>query len=57
LRGHLSTENGEEEETGSVAYVPPEAKDDAQLQFALDLLNGLQVNAKFPPNPEEGVPN
>lgn len=58
LKGHLSGEGaGETEESGSQAYVPPDAKDDKQLQFALDLLNGLQSNAAFPPDPNRGIPN
>lgn len=60
LRGHLTGEDvgeDEKEESGSLAYVPPEPGDDKQLQYALDLLNGLQVNRAFPPDPEAGVPN
>ena len=62
LRGHLTgddfeEEAGEEEESGSLAYVPPEPEDDKQLNYALDLLRGLQVNSAFPPEPERGVPN
>lgn len=60
LRGHLTGEDvgeDEEEESGSLAYVPPEPEDDKQLQYALDLLNGLQVNRAFPPDPEAGIPN
>ena len=43
LRGHLKGEGEDEEGSGSQAYVPPDPKDDAQLNFALDLLNGVQV--------------
>ena len=43
--------------SGSLAYVPPDAKDDKQLNYALDLLRGLQVNAAFPPDPNRGIPN
>jgi carboxyl-terminal processing protease len=60
LRGHLTGEEtpaGAEEESGSLAYVPPDPKDDKQLNYALDLLHGLQVNSAFPPDPERGVPN
>jgi carboxyl-terminal processing protease len=60
LRGHLTgeeTPTGSEEESGSLAYVPPDPKDDKQLHYALDLLHGLQVNSAFPPDPERGVPN
>jgi carboxyl-terminal processing protease len=56
LRGHLT--NGDTpEQTGSLAYVPPDPKDDKQLNYALDLLHGLQASAAFPPNPNRGIPN
>jgi carboxyl-terminal processing protease len=57
LKGHLAVQDGGKEETGSSAYVPPDAKDDKQLQYALDLLRGLQTNAAFPPDPNRGIPN
>jgi len=43
LRGHLKSQDNEEK-GGSSAYVPPEAKDDKQLIYALDLLRGVKVN-------------
>jgi carboxyl-terminal processing protease len=57
LRGHLKAGDAEEEKAGSPAYVPPDAKDDKQLQLALDLLRGVQKNSAFPPNPKAPVPN
>jgi carboxyl-terminal processing protease len=58
LKGHLKAgEETEKEESGSLAYVPPDPKDDKQLKSALDLLNGLQSNAAFPPDPNRGIPN
>ncbi len=59
LPGHLTNENqaDEEEKSGSSAYVPPDPKDDKQLNFAYDLLKGIQVNASFPPDPSQGIPN
>jgi carboxyl-terminal processing protease len=57
LKGHLNGEGAGEEQTGSSAYVPPEAKDDKQIKYALDLLQGLQSNAAFPADPNKGVPN
>jgi carboxyl-terminal processing protease len=36
LKGHLK--NGEDEGGGSSAYVPPDPKNDRQLNYALDLL-------------------
>ena len=38
LKGHLK--NGEDEKTGSQAYVPPDEKKDKQLIAAVDLLHG-----------------
>lgn len=57
LRGHLSNTEEEEEETGSVAYIPPEPEDDTQLQYALDLVRGIQINELFPPDESQGIPN
>jgi carboxyl-terminal processing protease len=39
------------------SYVPEDPKLDKQLNYALDLLNGVQVNAAFPATTEQGVPN
>jgi carboxyl-terminal processing protease len=47
LKGHLK--NGDDEQSGSSAYVPAERKDDKQLNYALDLMRGIQSNAAFPP--------
>lgn len=56
LRGHLEAEG--EEQSGSQAYVPPDPKDDTQLNLALDLLRGVQVNSAFPPIADTAaVPN
>jgi carboxyl-terminal processing protease len=43
LRGHLSASD-KEEKGGSSAYIPPNQKDDKQLNYALDLLRGVKVN-------------
>lgn len=57
LRGHLESEDKEgKEESGSQAYVPPDAKDDVQLKLALDLLRGVQVNGAFPPAGDGSAP-
>src|SRR6185369_4313446 len=37
LKGHLAVQEGAKEESGSLAYVPPDPKDDKQLNYALDL--------------------
>ena len=42
LKGHLK--NGEDEKGGSSAYVPPDPKNDKQLNYAFDLLRGVKVN-------------
>jgi carboxyl-terminal processing protease len=48
LRGHLKGEDedegasGEEEESGSSAYVPQDKEKDTQLNYALDLLRGIK---------------
>jgi carboxyl-terminal processing protease len=58
LKGHLTGEGAGNEGSGSEAYpIPAEAKDDKQLNYALDLLRGLQSNAAFPPDPNRGIPN
>ncbi|MGL5115327.1 MAG: S41 family peptidase [Beijerinckiaceae bacterium] len=43
LRGHLRSQDNEEK-GGSSAYIPPNAKDDKQLNYALDILRGVKVN-------------
>jgi carboxyl-terminal processing protease len=59
LKGHLAnpTDGSTPEQTGSLAYVPPDPKDDKQLNYALDLLHGLQSSQAFPPDPNRGIPN
>lgn len=42
LKGHLK--NGQDEQSGSSAYVPTDPKKDKQLTLALDLLRGTNVN-------------
>jgi carboxyl-terminal processing protease len=56
LRGHL-TNDSTPEGSGSLAYVPPDPKDDKQLHYAIDLLDGLQTSTAFPPDPNRGIPN
>ncbi len=44
--------------SGALAgYVPDDPELDAQLNYAYDLLRGVQVNARFPATPEQGIPN
>jgi carboxyl-terminal processing protease len=53
LRGHIQGQSETEAGSGSSAYVPPEAKDDLQLQYALELLRGQKTDKAFPANPEK----
>ena len=46
LKGHLK--NGDDEKTGSQAYVPPDPKNDKQLTAAVDLLHGVKHAANAP---------
>jgi carboxyl-terminal processing protease len=55
LEGHIQGENEDEEGSGSAAYVPPEAKDDLQLQQAMKLLRGEAKDPAFPPLPSAAV--
>lgn len=55
LPGHIQGQSETDEGSGSVAYVPPEAKDDIQLNQALDLLRGVKTDPAFPPNPDKAV--
>jgi carboxyl-terminal processing protease len=57
LRGHITGQEETEEGSGSAAYVPPEAKDDIQLNFALDLIRGVKVSKAYPPDPTAAIPN
>jgi carboxyl-terminal processing protease len=47
LPGHLAAEEGATEASGSDSYVPADKKDDKQLLYAIDLLNGVRKNAAF----------
>ncbi|MBB3977093.1 carboxyl-terminal processing protease [Rhizobium azooxidifex] len=53
LRGHIKGQSESDEGSGSAAYVPPEAKDDLQLQYALELLRGQKTDPSFPASPEK----
>ncbi|EXL10477.1 S41 family peptidase [Aquamicrobium defluvii] len=57
LKGHIKGAEEGDTGSGSVAYVPPEAKDDIQLNYALDLLRGKKTDPAFPPNPDKAVLN
>ncbi|MBK8456406.1 MAG: S41 family peptidase [Phyllobacteriaceae bacterium] len=51
LRGHIKGAAEGEEGSGSAAYVPPEPKDDVQLNYALSLIRGEKTDPAFPANP------
>ena len=55
LPGHIKGQDETDEGSGSVAYVPPEAKDDIQLNYALDLLRGVKTDPSFPADPSKPV--
>ncbi len=55
LRGHIKGNAEDEEGSGSAAYVPPEAKDDVQLNDALALMRGERSDPAFPPDPKKTV--
>ena len=47
LRGSIEGENQDDEGSGSIAYVPQEAEDDTQLQYALELIREGEVQAEI----------
>ncbi|MEM7299556.1 MAG: S41 family peptidase [Pseudomonadota bacterium] len=55
LRGHIKGNDEDDKGSGSIAYVPPDPKNDVQLNYALDLLRGVKTDAAFPPDPNKGV--
>jgi carboxyl-terminal processing protease len=52
LAGHITIEGQEESTVGSSVYVPAEAAEDAQLQYAIKLIRGEETNPAFPPKAE-----
>ncbi|WP_188825444.1 S41 family peptidase [Brucella endophytica] len=57
LKGHIKGPEEDAKGSGSAAYVPPDPKDDVQLNQAFKLLRGEMANAAFPPDTNKGVPN
>lgn len=49
LRNSITGEAQDDSGSGSIAYVPPDPKDDVQLSYALELLRGTKKDAAFPP--------
>ncbi len=57
LRGHIIGSLEDESGSGSSTYVPPDKADDIQLNYAFDLLRGIQTNPAFPPSQERALLN
>ena len=57
LKGHIKGVDENAKGSGSAAYVPPEEKDDKQLNFALDLMEGKKTDPSFPPSPNKAALN
>ncbi len=55
LRGHITGASEDDKGSGSFAYIPPEAKDDIQLNHALELIRGTKTDAAYPPDPSKGM--
>jgi len=55
LRGHIKGQNETEEGSGSIAYVPPEPKDDIQLNYALKLIRGEVTDPAYPPKSDQAA--
>jgi len=49
LEGHITIDGQEESTVGSSVYVPQDKAEDAQLQYAIRLINGEETNPAFPP--------
>lgn len=52
LAGHIKIEGQEESTVGSSVYVPIKPEEDAQLQYAVKLIDGVETNDAFPPKAE-----
>ncbi|MEN0041181.1 MAG: S41 family peptidase [Pseudomonadota bacterium] len=53
LRNSIEGESQDDSGSGSFAYVPPDPKDDIQLNYALDLLRGVKTDPAFPPSTDD----
>jgi carboxyl-terminal processing protease len=49
LNGQIGGGTEQTATTGSSVYVPPDKKDDTQLQYAVKLIDGAETNAAYPP--------
>ncbi|UXN74587.1 S41 family peptidase [Devosia sp. A8/3-2] len=52
LAGHITVEGREETTVGSSVYVPADKAEDAQLQYAIRLIDGGETNVAYPPKAE-----
>jgi carboxyl-terminal processing protease len=52
LNGQIGGGSAPTATTGSSVYVPPEKKDDTQLQYAIRLIDGGEKNDAYPPKAE-----
>ena len=52
LSGQIGGGTQQQATTGSSVYVPPDKKDDTQLQYAIKLIDGSEANAAYPPKAE-----
>ena len=48
LAGHIKIAGQEETTVGSSVYVPADKADDAQLQYAIRLIDGAETDPAFP---------
>ncbi|MGN6548456.1 MAG: S41 family peptidase [Pararhizobium sp.] len=53
LKGHIHGVDETKKGSGSLAYVPPDPKDDVQLHKAIDLIDGKAKDPAFPPTPDQ----
>ena len=53
LKGHIHGADETSKGSGSLAYVPPDPKNDIQLNEALDLIRGTKTDPAFPPVPDQ----
>jgi carboxyl-terminal processing protease len=49
LNGQIGGGTEQTATTGSSVYIPPDKKDDTQLQYAIRLIDGKETNAAYPP--------
>ncbi len=55
LRGHITGANEDDKGSGSFAYIPPDKKDDVQLNYALELIRGTKTDVAYPADPKKAL--